>query len=280
MVEHRPVQTGGHARANVLLFANACRFSMRILAGIAGVLVVGEAGAQQSADHEWVFSAHQVRCLDVPDPEKEKFGCGFVQPQGAGPSDLEDSRLRWAWLTEIKLVTCDGMPAREIEKFDRCSQGPSEAEQIVLRLKSTREQLSVRADALQARQDKLDNLRLSLATPEQMAELEQLELRLQELSRKREELALVEALRSAAETAERPDAQLVGEGAVAFARMRADAFVFPATEPEARSIARLTEGTLVLRIGDEIENARRLIFAPDINFGYVSASMVLDNADE
>ena len=93
---------------------------------------------------------------------------------------------------------------------------------------------------------------------------------------RQERVELLEAFRLASTTVEPPGNDELPSLDIAFARLRADAEVFPGPSRRERSLASLDEGTLVLRVGDKIANARRMIFAPAVNFGFVGAALVVD----
>lgn len=240
--------------------------------------------------YPWLVPSMSVDCASLPNAEKLKFGCNlsFALSNPNSPTlenSVEDNaRTRWAWLTELKLVTCEELPPSEVEKFDDCNAldpgAENDARLLVARLLATREQLGVWKSELKNRAESLERQRLSLATPEQRARLQALQEKKKLLKQQRDRIVLVDALADAAETVERPPVEFTKDESVFFARLRFDADVFPDSGREERSIARLPQGTLVLRVGSKVRNARRLVFAPEVNFGYVSASMVIDEPNE
>lgn len=239
-----------------------------------------------SAVYDWLKPLASPECGRLPPREMLKFGCSLSVALNDPNRVLaaEGASSQWIWLSELRAADCDALPRGEAEKFDFCGDRPDvpriEARILVERLIQTRGRLVDRYRALERRRERMEARTAMLATEEQLFRLEEQEALKERLRLELERRDLLAAFEQATATAHRPGGDVMPTPALQFARIRAPAEIFPAPGPEERSIATIPRGTLVLRVGTEVINARRLIFVPAVNFGFVGAAMIANEAIE
>lgn len=256
------------------------------------ILVAASATASQAQTrsdvqdaYAWLEVAPRVDCVSLPSVEREKFGCILDRPP---ETNFGVAGLDWPWLTAVRPVDCVVVPPPEREKFASCDmrRRPDErdlerdARRLVDGLRQTRDLFQARYERAQRRRRLLTERASVLATPEQIDDLEAAKSQLGRLETERSRADLVDAFTAAVETMALPRAELSARPPLSFAVIRARADAFATAAPDSPSLARLDRGERVLKIGDDVVNARRLIFAPSTNFVFVGASLVIDEVAE
>lgn len=246
-----------------------------------------ESLAQSGAEYPWLSESPRGDCVLLPRAEREKFGCILDQPE---PEPSKEAVLDWPWLIAFRPVDCVLLPTAEKEKFESCQvAAPSEGEQalqlearlLVSSLLQTRDLFQARFDQAKRRRARLSKKAEPLATENQIEALRLAKGQLRRLQVEQGRAELVAALTSTVETMTIPRAELKDERPpLYFSVIRNRADVFASPDPDSPSIATLERGDRVLRIGDEVVKARRLIFSPSTNFVFVGASLVQDEVIE
>lgn len=242
---------------------------------------VAQQGPEAPRDYDWLNSTPRADCVGIPAVEREKFGCILDRPPA---TELSDAVLDWPWLTAVRPVDCAALPRSEREKFRSCGASTRsddhglerDAHLLLEGLRQTRNLFQARFERVKRRRALLAGRAAPLATIAELEDLEAAKAQLERLEAQRSRAELVEAFAAAMETMALPKVRLSGPPSLSFALIRGRADAFASAAPDAPSLARLDRGERVLKVGNEVVNARRLIFAPSTNFVYVGASLVIE----